>query len=140
MKGETMAPSDCFLVEITLRVRYKETDMMGFVHHSNYVAYFEEARSEYARRKGTPYSEFEKAGYFLAVTEINIRYIKPAYYEQKIIVRTWLTALRSRGLTFEYEIVDQDSGNILVKGHTKHICITRDGQATKLPDRWRAWE
>lgn len=135
-----MPPTDCFVAETTLRVRYKETDMMGFVHHSNYLAYFEEGRSEYARQRGTPYSEFERAGYLLTVTEVNIRYVKPAYYEQVISVRAWVTALKSRGMTFAYEIVEQSSGDVLVTGETRHICITRDGQVARMPDMWREWD
>lgn len=134
-----MSPTDRFIAETTLRVRYKETDMMGFVHHSNYVTYFEEARSEYARQRGTPYSEFEQAGYYLTVTEVNIRYVKPAFYEQELKILAWITTLKSRGLTFAYEIFEESSNMLLVTGETNHICITHDGKVAKLPEMWRQW-
>lgn len=134
-----MPPRDCFVAETKLRVRYKETDMMGFVHHTNYITYFEEARSEYARQRGAPYSEFEKAGYFLTVTAINIRYVKPAFYEQELIVYAWITSLKSRGVKFAYEIIELQQNVTLVTGETNHICIDREGKVARLPLMWRQW-
>ena len=134
-----MPPENRFIAETTLRVRYAETDSMRIVHHSNYIVYFEEGRSEYARQKGTPYGSFEDSGFFLVVAEVGARYSKAAYYEQLITIRTWVSDMKSRGMTFNYEIVDAESGQVLVTGFTKHICITKDGKPTKMPKTWRAW-
>ena len=57
-----MPPQDRFVAETTLRVRYAEVDTMGIVHHSHYVVYFEEGRSNFARQHGRSYSEFEQSG------------------------------------------------------------------------------
>ena len=122
---------------MTLRVRYAETDSMGIAHHSSYVVYLEEARSEYARQRGMPYSDFEAAGFFLAVTEVNIRYIKSAVYEQQITIYVWIDELKSRGMTFNYEIVDTQTGELLVTARTRHICITRDGKVARIPGEIR---
>lgn len=135
-----MPPKDVFVAETTLRVRYAETDSMRIVHHSNYIVYFEEGRSEYARQKGTPYSTFEESGFFLVVTEVGARYGKTAYYEQFITVRTWVSEMKSRGMTFSYEVVDADSGEVLVTGFSKHICTTKEGRPTKIPQSWRIWK
>jgi acyl-CoA thioester hydrolase len=126
-------------VETTFRVRYAETDAMGIVHHRNYIIYFEEGRSEFARQKGMPYSELEKQGFFLAVTEVNVRYIKPALYEQRITVRAQLEQVKSRGMTFAYEIVDAETSDLLVTGQSKHICINKAGKVARLPQEWRNW-
>lgn len=134
-----MAPDDHFVVETTFRVRYAETDSMRIVHHSRYLVYFEEARSEYARQRGRPYSDFEASGYFLTVTEVRARYVKPARYEQTITVKAWITEMKSRGLVFNYEIVDAETGDLLVLGHSRHICIDREGKIARLPDEWRDW-
>lgn len=131
--------SDKDFVETTIRVRYAETDTMGIVHHSNYIVYFEEGRSEFGRATGHPVTELERAGYFLAVTEVNVRYMRPAVYDQIITLRTRLTQVQSRGLSFAYEIRDAESGDLLVTGSSKHICITRDGKAARLPEAWRNW-
>lgn len=134
-----MAPKDCFVAETTFHVRYAETDTMGIVHHSSYVVYFEEGRSAYARQRGQPYSSLERDGYFLTVTEMNARYLRPAVYEQRITVRTWLTEMQSRAVSFQYEIVDAETDDVLVTGETRHVCITREGRVARIPERWRSW-
>lgn len=128
-----------FIAESTFFIRYAETDAMGIVHHSSYIIYFEEGRTNYARLRGSDYATFEREGYYLTVTEVNARYLKPARYGQQITVRCWLSELKSRGLTFSYEIVDSDQKDLLVVGSTKHICITHQGQIARLPESWRQW-
>lgn len=131
--------SELVVKEVSFYVRYAETDAMGIVHHSNYLVYFEEGRSNYARQRGSDYASFEKSGRYLTVAEVNCRYLKPAVYGQLITVRCWLEEMKSRGLTFAYEIVDAASGEILMTGWTKHICITHDGRVTTIPQEWRDW-
>ncbi|MEP7293374.1 MAG: thioesterase family protein [Chloroflexota bacterium] len=126
--------------EVSFHVRYAETDAMGIVHHSNYLVYFEEGRSNYSRQRGSDYASFERSGRYLTVAEVNCRYLKPAVYGQLITVRCWLQEMKSRGLTFAYEIVDAVTQEILMTGWTKHICITHDGRVTTLPQEWREWE
>jgi len=123
----------------TFTVRYAETDPMGIVHHKNYITYLEEGRSEYARQRGFPYSQFEAGGFFLLVTEVHIRHIKPARYEQSITVNTWIAEMKSRGMTFAYTVVDTLTGEKLASAQTKHICITKEGQIAKIPQIWRDW-
>lgn len=134
-----MPPTDRTVAETTLYVRYAETDAMGIIHHASYIIYFEEGRSNYARQRGSDYASFERGGYYLTVAEINARYIKPARYGQQITVRCWIADMKSRGLTFSYEIIDAQAHDILVGGYSKHICITHDGQVARLPEQWRAW-
>lgn len=134
-----MPPSDRFVAENTFHVRYAETDAMGIVHHASYIVYFEEGRSNYARQRGHDYASFERSGFYLAVAEISARYIKPARYDQRLTVRCWIEEMKSRSLTFSYEIVDAETGDIFVTGFSKHICITHDGQVARIPDTWRAW-
>ncbi len=96
------------VIENTFYVRYAETDAMGIVHHASYIVYFEEGRSNYARQRGSDYASFERSGRYLAVAEVNARYIKPAIYGQLITVRCWIEEMKSRALTFGYEIVDAE--------------------------------
>lgn len=131
--------SNHFVAETSFYVRYAETDAMGIVHHASYIVYFEEGRSNYARQRGSDYAKFEKGGHYLAVSEVNARYLKSACYGQKLTVRCWIDEMKSRGLTFAYEIITAESGDILVTGFSKHICITHTGQVARLPDEWRAW-
>ncbi len=132
-----MKLEDSDVVETTFHVRYAETDAMGIVHHSAYIVWFEEGRSAWGRAKGLPYNDFEKAGFFLALTELHARYACAALYGQRVTVRTRLAEVRSRSLTFTYEIVSADTGQLYVSGETQHICVTRDGRPTRLPDEWK---
>ena len=65
--------------DIPIRVRYYETDCMGIVHHSNYVRYYETARTEMLREFGTTYQEMEREGVMLPVLDVQSHYITPAY-------------------------------------------------------------
>jgi acyl-CoA thioester hydrolase len=132
--------TDRYIAEVSFYVRYAETDAMGIVHHASYIVYFEEGRTNYARQRGSDYASFEKSGYYLTVTEVNARYLKPARYGQRLTVRCWIEEMKSRALTFAYEIVDSTTGDLHVTGYSKHICITHEGQVAKIPAEWRAWE
>lgn len=134
-----MPPEDHFVSETTFHVRYAETDAMGVVNHVNYIVYFEEGRSDYARQRQNSYSSIEANGFYLMVTEVNARYLKPALYDRQITVLTWITESKSRTLMFSYEIIDTTSGDLLVTGNSKHICVTKEGKVTRIPDTWRSW-
>jgi acyl-CoA thioester hydrolase len=134
-----MAPADRMVSRVNLYVRYAETDAMGIVHHASYIVYFEEGRSTYARQRGSDYAQFERSGFYLTVAEVNARYIKPARYGQQLTICCWIAEMKSRGLTFAYEILDVATQTLLVTGESKHICITHDGQVARLPDAWRSW-
>lgn len=129
-----------FVTEVTFHVRYAETDAMGIVHHASYIVYFEEGRSNYARQRGSSYAVFESTGYALAVTEINARYLKPARYDQQLTVRCWLAEMKSRTVTFQYEIVNAITRELCVVGTSKHIAIDSQGKVATLPAEWRAWQ
>jgi len=131
-----VAPNDRFVSETMFHVRYAETDAMGITHHSNYIIYFEEARSHYSRVVGADYAEFERSGYWLTVAEVHARYIAPTRYAQRITAKCWVEELKSRGVTFGYEIVDATTGQVCVTGYSKHICINHDGKVVRLPAKW----
>jgi acyl-CoA thioester hydrolase len=126
------------VIEIELRVRYAETDGMNIVHHSNYIIWFEAARSEYLIRKGSSYTELlEKQGFHLPVSEVYARFLKPARYPEMVKVKTWVEELRSRKLTFGYEVVNSDTGEILATGYSRHICTDLEGRVRAIPPRVR---
>jgi acyl-CoA thioester hydrolase len=130
-----------YVDETTLRVRYAETDAMGVVHHSQYVIWFEVGRSSFMRNSGASYAEIERAGHQFRIAEIGARYRAPACYDQVVAVRTWLSELHSRGLTFSYAIVRPAAGGpgdqVLVTGFTKLICTDQAGQVHRLPAELR---
>jgi acyl-CoA thioester hydrolase len=124
------------VVETTFHVRYAETDQMGLVHHAAYIVWFEEGRSSWMRATGRTYVDFEASGFFLAASEVHARYLAPALYDRQVTVRTWIEEIRSRTLKFSYEVVDTESGQTLVTGYSRHICIDRDGKVVRIPTEW----
>ncbi|MBN1426960.1 MAG: acyl-CoA thioesterase [Anaerolineae bacterium] len=122
--------------ETSIRVRFAETDAMGIVHHANYLPYFEVGRVELIRQAGVPYADLEADGYSLAVGEVQLRYLAPAHFDQMLTVRTQVTNVRSRGVTFVYEIADTATGHILVTGFSKLICIDHHGAVRRIPEHW----
>ncbi len=127
---------ETFVAETTFPVRYAETDAMGIVHHASYIIYFEEGRSAYTRALGRSYAAMETDGYFMAVTDVQVRYKKSMRYGQSVTVRCWVSAHKSRTASFGYEIVDADSGEVCVTGETKHVCIDKDGNVVRFPANW----
>jgi acyl-CoA thioester hydrolase len=110
---------------------------MGIVHHSYYVVWLEEGRSQWMRAQGSSYTQFEKEGVLLAVSELYLRYGQAARYDQLVTVRCWIEEVKSRQITFNYEIVDAETRVIFVSGYSRHICLDRQGKVTKIPDKWR---
>ena len=76
--------------DIPIRVRYYETDCMGFVHHSNYVRYYETARTEMLRELGMTYPQLEAQGIMLPVIDVQSRYVSPAFDDDLLTVRVTL--------------------------------------------------
>ncbi len=131
-----MPPTDRFVSETHFPVRYAETDAMGIVHHASYIVYLEEARTYYARARGADYVKLIEQGYYLTVAEVHARYAIPARYGQILVARCWIDDLKSRSITFGYEVADSETGTVHVTGQTHHICITHDGRVARIPDAW----
>ncbi len=115
----------------SLVVRYAETDAQGVVHHSNYLVWFEEGRSDFLRQRGLNYGDLEKSGYFVVVVEAQTRYRAPAFFEDEIEVETVLERARGRLLEFTYRVCS--GGRLLAEGRTLHMILGRDRQPTVLP-------
>ena len=124
--------------DIEFRVRYGETDRMGVVYHAEYLVWCEMGRTEYIRSLGMAYAEMERRGVPLAVAEATVRYHAPARYDDRIRVSTVLTRLGSRGLTFDYVIVNADSGARLATASTTLVALDPDGKAATIPADIRA--
>jgi acyl-CoA thioester hydrolase len=127
------------IVETTFRVRYAETDQMGIVHHSSYVAWLEEGRGEWMRAHGNSYAQFEQEGMLLVVSELHLRYQQPARYDQRVTVRCWLEDVRSRQIQFNYEVINAETGAVFVTSYTRLICLNDEGKVTRIPDKWQVF-
>ena len=103
------------------RVSVADTDMMGIVHHANYVLLFERGRLEYLRRRGLPYKDMVGRGLHMPVVELNVRYRKPAQFDDRLVIHARVGELRGARFRFEYEV--KRDGELLADGWTSHACV-----------------
>ena len=96
-----------FISETTVRVRYAETDKMGYVYYGNYAQYFEVGRVEALRSLGSSYKEMEDDGVMLPVYSFTVKYLKPAVYDDLLVVKTIIKEMPKVRITFDYEIYNQ---------------------------------
>ncbi len=93
-----------YISETKLRVRYAETDRMGYVYYGNYAQYFEVGRVEALRQLGSSYKALEDSGIFLPVLDFRVRYFKPAHYDDLLTIETTITELPVTRLKFKYRM------------------------------------
>jgi acyl-CoA thioester hydrolase len=119
---------------VTTRVRYGETDQMGVVYHANYFLYFELGRTELLRAAGFAYSELERRGIYLVVTEAACRFRSPARYDQELRIVTRVGRLGKARVRFEYSVLGPE-GERLAEGHTELASVDRaTQQPVRLPE------
>lgn len=110
--------------ETTVRVRYAETDMMGYVYYGNYATYFEVARVEAIRSLGFSYQQMEKDGYALPVSAFSIRYYKPAFYDDCLTIETSIAEVPGVKIKFLYKTFNE-SGVLLNEAETTLVFISK---------------
>ena len=115
---------------IKIKVRYCETDQMGLVHHGSYINYFEEARISWISNLGFSYSEMEKSGIILPVSKLNVSYLRPAYFDDELVVNVELAEPPTSRLIFNYTIKNKDQ--VIVTGTTVLAFLNKE---TKKPVR-----
>jgi acyl-CoA thioester hydrolase len=118
--------------DIEIRVRYAETDRMGFLHHAQYFVYFETGRVELLRQQGHSYKEIEDQGFFLVVVKLECRYRKPAHYDDLLRLRTILERTTQVKVEHRYELYRGDE--LIADGSSTLACVDRDGQLQRLPE------
>ena len=116
-----------------LRVRYGDTDRMGFAYYANYLRWFEIGRAEMMRSLGRTYREIEEAGISLPVVEAACRYRKPARYDDLIAVETAVAELGRASVRFAYRVVREADGELLATGHTGHCFLDPAGRPARAP-------
>ena len=116
---------------IKIRVRYDEVDPMGFVHHSNYLRYFEIGRTELLRASGGSYRQMEESGHLVVVVRVDCRYRAPAKYDDLIDVRTRIERVTAAKIIHAYTI--SRDGETLVEATVTLCVIDREGQVQQIP-------
>jgi acyl-CoA thioester hydrolase len=118
--------------EITIRVRYAETDRMGFLHHANYPIYFEQGRTELLRTLGLTYRDLEDQGFLLVLARLDIRYRAPARYDDLLTLET--RVIRTTAVRIEHGYRVLRDRQLLAEGSTTLACVDRDGRLQAIPE------
>ena len=118
--------------EIALRVRYAESDPMGYLHHSKYFEYFEMGRTELLRLAGFRYRDLESRGVLFAVAKLECRYKAPAYYDDELVLTTTIERMTRARIDHTYIVRRGDS--VLCEARSTLACIDRSGRLIPIPD------
>lgn len=117
--------------EVTIRVRYAETDRMGLLHHANYLVYFEQGRTELLRSLGITYKELEDQGFLLVLSKVEVRYRSPARYDELLTLKTSVVRATAVRIDHRYELFRD--ATLLAEGTSTLACVDRDGRLQELP-------
>lgn len=117
---------------IQVRVRYCETDAMGFMHHSHFINYFEQGRTELLRATGGRYRDIEEAGLFLVVVRLNVHYHSPARYDDLLTLVTKVDNVSAVKIEHSYRLLCGD--RLLATGTSTLACVDKSGRVQRLPD------
>ena len=123
-----------YISEQKIRVRYAETDRMGYVYYGNYAAYFEVGRVEALRALGLSYRVMEEQGVMLPVLSYQTKYFKPAFFDDELTIRTIVTEIPTgTRITFHYECMKE--GVCINKAETSHVFVkTSNGRPCPIPE------
>lgn len=118
--------------ELTIRVRYSETDAMGYLHHSNHAVYFEMGRTELFRSQGGNYRRMEELGLFFVVARLDIRFRSPARYDDEL---TLITTLENEGavkLEHKYQLLRGEE--LIAEASSTLACVDTEGKVQMIPN------
>lgn len=121
--------------EVSIRVRYGETDRMGYCYYGNYAQYFEVGRVEALRELGVSYKELEDDGIALPVSHYSVDYKRPAYYDDELRVITKIMSCEGARIEFEYEVLNQ-ADQLICSARTTLVFVDMDsGRPIKAPEK-----
>ena len=113
------------------KIQYYETDMMGIVHHSNYIRWMEEARIDYLEQLGFSYSEMEQKGVLSPVTAVSCEYKRPCTFGEEISISVSVDAFNSVILKLAYEMKNQKEETVC-KGKSEHVFMDKEGHFVRM--------
>lgn len=115
------------------RVHYYETDRMGVTHHSNYIRMMEEARVAFMEQLGWPYARIEAMGVLSPVTALNMKFLAPTTFDDRVEVRLSVKSFNGVTLVMRYEMVKQgDEPVTVLTGESEHVFLNREGRFVRL--------
>ncbi|MFQ9509920.1 MAG: acyl-CoA thioesterase [Lachnospiraceae bacterium] len=120
------------------QAHYYETDKMGIIHHSNYIRWFEEARTSFLNEAGFGYKEMENQGILIPVLSISCEYKSPVRFGDTVYIYTELTAFDGLKFTVNYHVIDAETLTLKVVGSSKHCFLNKDFQPVRLKRNYPA--
>ncbi|MEO1253796.1 MAG: thioesterase family protein [Bacteroidota bacterium] len=126
-----------YIHEIQLRVRYADTDKMGFAYYGNYPRYYEIARVESFRALGFPYKEMEDTGIGMPVLDLSIKYHAPAKYDDLLSIRLVIPEMPRARMKFLYEVRNEEEKLINTGETILAFMNMQNGRPVKMPERMR---
>ena len=123
-----------FSFSTDVRIRFAETDAQGVAHNAAYLVWFEVARIDYLARYASGYKHLQEEGYEALTTESHVRYLKPVFFDDRIVVHARCGHVRGARFTYEYALTRR--GELVADGWTRHAVVDRE---TLRPTRFPAW-
>ena len=117
-----------------IRIRYSETDQMGYCYYGNYAQFFEIGRVETLREIGVSYKELEARGIMLPVIDLNVKYLRPALYDDLIEIKTFLRKVPGIKIEFDYEIYNEQKELLTTAKTTLVFVNSKTMKPTSVPD------
>ena len=102
---------------------YYETDQMKIVHHSNYIRWFEEVRTEYLESRGFPYAKMEELGVMIPVLSVDCRYKRPVKFGQTVLINTVIEEFDGLRMKVGYKVTDEETGKLMAEVHSEHCFV-----------------
>ena len=118
---------------LELRVRYKETDKMGRVYHSNYFVWLDMARTELLREAGISYKEMEEHGVFFVVAETNCKYKNSLAFDDWVTIESWIRDIKKASVDFAYKIINKNTKQLIAEAYTKLAAVSPAGKVVPIP-------
>lgn len=113
-------------------VHYYETDMMGIVHHANYIRWMEEARIDFMNQIGFPYAAMEAQGIVSPVKSLSCQYLRPVTFSDEIDIAVSISSFNGAALTLQYEMRNRKSGEPVCAAASEHVFLDRQGHFIRM--------
>lgn len=124
------------MITIRDKVRFVETDMMGVVHHANYLRWFEMGRVAYLRACGISLGELMAADIIFPITEVQVKYKSSCIFDDDFEVQTTMSAFNKAKMDFSYKVIRLRDGAVAVEGHTRNVFTDKEGHIVRLEPQW----
>jgi acyl-CoA thioester hydrolase len=134
LPGDKAATPAYLTSQTTITVRFCETDLMGIVHHANYLIYFEAGRVDWLRRRGISYESWVKRGIHLPVVETRVRFRKAARFDESLVLETTCLGVTRVTVEFGYVMTRSLSDVRICEGETLLACVGDDLAPKRVPE------